>query len=85
MKCFQYAFTPAQKVSDEVWENVKDTCVIGIAGWARMVTDVTTPHVDGPPPRKAQKRSVFSVLDAVMKWPSAVTMFMERTWSAARP
>lgn len=59
--------------------------VTGISVYALTVTDVTTPKVLPPPPRRAQNSSSFSLNDAVTNLPSGVTISMDKTWSAAMP
>lgn len=59
--------------------------VMGMAGKALTTTEVTTPKVEPPPLRSAQKRVGLLVSDAVMKRPEGSTTLSERTWSAAMP
>ena len=61
-------YIPQQNVSDEKSSpvvSVKFETVAPICGHAFTVTEETTPNVLPPPPRSAQKRSVFSSSDAV--------------------
>ena len=53
-------------------------------GWSRNVSDVTTPKFP-PPPRIAQKRSLFSLSFAVTKEPSARTTSAETMLSTESP
>lgn len=52
---------------------------------AFRVSDVRIPHVEPPPPLRAQKRSVFYFEFATIRLPSAVTISTSRSWSTPRP
>jgi hypothetical protein len=56
------------QISAQVWlevvlafiaPKVKEVTVTGKSGCVLMVTEVTRPNVEPPPPRRPQKRSVF--------------------------